>query len=325
MRLLFVAMATTQDMRVATNAAKAEVFKTVFSEKQSSEQQLSREAKHQAQRKEGAQQDLAYVEKFDVIDHIEFVAAQVIVARPRDTLKFACQVAIDGIRHREAHDSVSIGDVCEEIYEHDARNADVMDTPLPTVAVPSAGPAGPVVLYAAPHRGMVDTIRLALVCGGVPHKCAFVGWERFREFGLRLPALAVDGPITARNVVSEFPAILRYAAEVGGLYPPNPLEAAVADSIVDHLLDLRLDELLFEKDGGQLKPDSDVVFVLDEHLEFSWTQVLIHVYNVKDLRARRGPFLLGTKICHADLVSDRDVFQSARASTCSRGVLTVLR
>ena len=300
--------ATTQDALSNVAAAKAEALSAVFSGQDLSAEQRSVAERHRAEREAAAREDREFVETYDVTECLELLAAQILVARPQDRriLPFICECATDTLRHRaDGTAAVGIADVCEEVYEHDVRGAAVMEQPLPTIAAPNAGPEGPVVLYAPPHRGRVDAIRLALTCAGIPHRTAWVGWERFREQGLRLPGIII-GPAESdqRQMVTEYAAVLRYVANVAGLYPEDPLQAAKADSIVYRLQDVRLDQLIFADGGlGSLLEDDLVAAVLDEHLEGSWAAILQSVHDVKADHVHKGPFLLGQQLCHADLVS----------------------
>ena len=98
-----------------------------------------------------------------------------------------------------SHSSSNPASVASQVYQNDLTNKPVIGERFSTVAVPRPGPScvakkhdasnnlsespssGVVVLYAAPHRGSVDAVRLSLWLAAVPHRMAWVGWQRFKE------------------------------------------------------------------------------------------------------------------------------------------------
>jgi glutathione S-transferase len=91
-------------------------------------------------------------------------------------------------------------------------------------------------------RGRAESSRIALAYGGIdfedrrlPGPTLFAGRadgsiaSPFNQF----PVLEVDGVPIAQSAT-----ILRYVAKLAGLYPTNPIEAAIAESIVDQLSDI---------------------------------------------------------------------------------------
>jgi glutathione S-transferase len=93
-----------------------------------------------------------------------------------------------------------------------------------------------------PVRGYAEATRISLAYGGLEY-------EDRRLSGPALVAGRADGSIA--SPFNQFPVlevdgvpiaqsstILRYAAKLAGLYPTNPIEAAIAESIGEQLTDI---------------------------------------------------------------------------------------
>lgn len=91
-----------------------------------------------------------------------------------------------------------------------------------------------------PAAGRAAATRLVFAIGGVEFDDERIAGE---EFGKRkaagefpfgsLPVLEVDGKVIAQSTT-----IVRYAAKLAGLYPENPVDAAIADMVVETLEEL---------------------------------------------------------------------------------------
>jgi len=81
------------------------------------------------------------------------------------------------------------------------------------------------------HGGRAEPVRLALHLGGVAfddHRFAFSEFPEFRKttpFG-QVPTMHVDGV-----QFTQCDALLRYAGQLAGLYPSNPLQALYCDEV----------------------------------------------------------------------------------------------
>lgn len=81
------------------------------------------------------------------------------------------------------------------------------------------------------HGGRAEPIRLALHIGGTAfddHRFGFPAFAEFRKqtpFG-QVPTMHVDG-----RQVTQTDALLRYAGQLSGLYPADPLQALLCDEV----------------------------------------------------------------------------------------------
>lgn len=93
-------------------------------------------------------------------------------------------------------------------------------------------------LYYFPIAARAEPIRLVFVAGNVEFEDVRVPREQWAElkakmpFG-QMPAIEVDGVMIAQSA-----ALLIYAAKVAGLYPEDPVQAALADQAVLFLEDM---------------------------------------------------------------------------------------
>lgn len=93
-----------------------------------------------------------------------------------------------------------------------------------------------VTYFNAPGRG--ELTRLALVAGGnkfEDERLDYAGFSALKPslpLG-QLPVLEVDGVTYPQSM-----AIARYAARIGGLYPTDPLEALLVDTVLESVLEV---------------------------------------------------------------------------------------
>jgi prostaglandin-H2 D-isomerase / glutathione transferase len=160
-------------------------------------------------------------------------------------------------------------------------------------------------------RGRAEPVRLALRIGGVPfedHRLPFKEFLRIRaEGGLPLnqvPLLEVDG-----EVITQTPAMLRYAARLGGgdLIPSDPLAALRVDSALDCMNDTLSNALMpsmFERDPAK-KLEMRLAFA-----EGPMTRVFRYIEGM--LERTGGPFVAGAALSIVDIVLMLQVEQIRR-------------
>lgn len=149
--------------------------------------------------------------------------------------------------------------------------------------------------------GRAEPIRIALRLAGVPfedRRVDFAGFGALKASGAlplgSVPVLEVDG-----LVMTQTGAMLRYAAALGGgaLYPKDPMEAFIVDSVVDTLNDTLSHAMLpslFERDMEKK---------LAMRAELAAGPMARTLSYVDGLVGRSsGPFLLGDRLSIADLV-----------------------
>ncbi|CAM9640351.1 unnamed protein product [Choristocarpus tenellus] len=93
--------------------------------------------------------------------------------------------------------------------------------------------------------GRAEPIRQAFVIAGIPFEDKRVSFAEFgamKESGdLRwgtVPSLDIVGTDGKTTTISQSMAILRFVSRKGGLYPADPIEAAMVDEILDALQDM---------------------------------------------------------------------------------------
>lgn len=150
------------------------------------------------------------------------------------------KVQVDGTSHN------LVGNLTESA-EHAPTALDNLDPNyVPPEIKPRQPPKAPTVMpkltddtklslfyFDLPGKG--EAIRLAAAVGGVAFDDVRLTREKFKElkengtlpYG-QVPALSIDGQI----VIAQSAAIIRLIGKLGGLYPTDPVQAAVVDSIV---------------------------------------------------------------------------------------------
>jgi glutathione S-transferase len=146
-------------------------------------------------------------------------------------------------------------------------------------------------------RGRAETIRLAFAAAGIKYEDSRLektDWPALKPktpWG-SLPVLEVDGKQVGQSM-----AIARFVAKEGGLYGKNSVEAAVIDSVVDVVTDIREKAipLAFMPDG----PAKDAA--LKEFVEKTLPSILPNLQNLAAANPARSGFFVGDKISLADL------------------------
>lgn len=159
--------------------------------------------------------------------------------------------------------------------------------------------------------GRAESIRVVLRLGGVPfedHRLKFPEFMALKADGAfplgSVPVLDVDG-----LAVPQTAAMLRFAARLGGgsLYPEDPLEALLVDSVLESFNDTLSNALLpslFERDPSKK-------LAMREALAAGPMARVFHF--VEGLLGRHGgPFVLGERLSIADVVVALQVLQIRR-------------
>lgn len=149
--------------------------------------------------------------------------------------------------------------------------------------------------------GRAEPVRVALRLGGVPfvdHRLAFPQFAEAKAAGAfplgSVPVLEVDGASIVQTA-----AMLRYAARIGdrSLYPEDPAQALVVDSVVDCINDTWYAAVLpslFERDMEK-KLAMRAAFATGP-----MTRILTYIEGV--LARSGGPFVAGAELSIADLM-----------------------
>lgn len=159
--------------------------------------------------------------------------------------------------------------------------------------------------------GRAEPVRLVLTLGGVPfedRRLTFPEFMAMRQEGAfplgALPTLEVDGLMLTQTA-----AMLRYADRLGGtgLYPADPLEALIVDSVLDTYNDTLSNALLpslFERD-----PEKKLA-MRRELAAGPLARVLAYTEGL--LRRSGGPYLLGDRLSLGDILIALQVGQIQR-------------
>ncbi|KXZ46903.1 hypothetical protein GPECTOR_39g397 [Gonium pectorale] len=149
--------------------------------------------------------------------------------------------------------------------------------------------------FAGPGRAEVS--RLLFTIGGIPFEDVGYSWETFAEFKPKTPFGQVpvlelpDGKMLAQSG-----AIDRYVAKLAGLYPEDPLQAALADQVVFQLndfMDLFTPTWTMEKDA-KIKARQEI-------LAGKGKEKLQALAKVLEAAEAEGGYVAGGKLSFADV------------------------
>eukprot|EP00752_Nemacystus_decipiens_P001600 g1560.t1 len=140
-----------------------------------------------------------------------------------------------------------------------------------------------------------EPVRLALAQSGVEwvdDRVAFEDWPALKPTlpNGQLPVIEVDGVVIPQSL-----AQLRYIGKIGGLYPTDPIQAALADAAADALNDITgpMRAAYFENDVEKKKQ-------LEKHM----AEVAIPAWLAnmeKALEAAGGQYFAGGKLSIGDI------------------------
>ncbi len=145
------------------------------------------------------------------------------------------------------------------------------------------------------HAGRGETARIALFIGGVDyddHRIKFADWPALRDstpFNA-IPVLEVDGVEVAQSN-----GINRFVGKLTGLYPTDPLQAALCDEVMDAVEDASnlLIPTFSIKDEAEKKAKREALAA---------GPITLYLTRVaKRLEARGGQYFADNKLTVADL------------------------
>ncbi|CAM9269552.1 unnamed protein product [Ectocarpus sp. 13 AM-2016] len=150
-------------------------------------------------------------------------------------------------------------------------------------------------LLAYPYESIGEPVRLALAQSGVEwvdDRVAGADWPALKPTlpNGQLPVMEVDGVVIPQST-----AQLRYVGKIGGLYPTDPVQAALADAAIDTVNDINepMRASIHEKgEGKKMQLCKD----LAENCIPPWLMNM-----EKALKAAGGQYFAGGKLSIGDI------------------------
>lgn len=234
-----------------------------------------------------------YSNEKDIVSLVEWATAELLQRQPADPLGFLQKLVTRAVQTRAETETKLHATLLNRTY----MEASALEKDAASFTPDAHSPSFPLTLIYYAQRGLADLPFLLIHYGNVeasvrwvdPHDANIL--KRLEQLGdapwSKLPALK-SGPL----VINERTAIVGFLAKVAGVMPSDPREAAVADAVVEHLANMKTDNIFWAQSAAEQ----------ESALENVMSMVLPQCFvNILKVAAPGAKYLCGDQVSYADL------------------------